>query len=83
MGVVPRKAMAYNAMTRPRMEGSARSCNVELAVAMKAMDAAPMGKITTRATGNVGDTAKRENKEPEDDANGSQAMDVRAVATWR
>ena len=33
-------------MTRPRMDGSARNCKVALAVAMKAMEAAPMGKIS-------------------------------------
>ena len=44
-------------MTRPRMDGSARSCRVALAVAMKAMEAAPMGKMRTRAVARSGDSA--------------------------
>ena len=42
--------MALRDMTRPRMAGSARSCNVALLVAMKEMLAAPIGTSRTMAT---------------------------------
>ena len=50
MGVLPRKAMAKRAMTRPRMAGSARSCMVAFAVAMNEMLHAPMKNRATRVT---------------------------------
>ena len=54
IGVVPRKPMAYSAMTRPRMVGSTWSWMVELAVAMKAMDRPPMNTSSTQAVARSG-----------------------------
>ena len=47
IGVEPWKATNHSAITRPRIDGAADSCSVELAVAMKEMLAAPTNPSAT------------------------------------
>jgi hypothetical protein len=56
-GAVPRNPIAYRAITRPRMVASTRIWIVEFAVAMNAIDRAPIGTMNARATGSVGERA--------------------------
>ena len=64
MGVLPRKATANRAMTRPRMAGSERSCSVEFDMAMKAMLAPPMTTRSATATTRLGATATPRMRRP-------------------
>ena len=66
-GAVPRNPIAYRAMTRPRIAGSTRIWIVELAVAMNAIESAPIGTITIAATRTLGDERERKDEEAEPD----------------
>lgn len=57
IGVEPRKTVEYSAITRPRICGSAASCNEALAPAAKATLAAPSGTSTSASTASVGAAA--------------------------
>jgi hypothetical protein len=57
IGVVPMKTIANRAITRPRIEGSAASCNDELTPAAKVTEAAPSGTSAAAVSSRVGAVA--------------------------
>ena len=57
IGVDPWKATNHRLITRPRIEGSAASCSVELPVAMNEMLAQPTSARAASSIGKVGASA--------------------------